>query len=318
MPEKLAIGVDLGGTKILASLVNLDNGRIIVSAKKKTRTVENGLDLVKRIIATIEECMEAADIGDKKLQGIGIGAAGMVDRERGILLAAANLGANDVPLKAPIEERFGLKVTLGNDVEVATIGEQNFGAGRDCKHFVCIFVGTGIGSGLVVDGKIQRGFTGTAGEIGHIPVIPDGRPCGCGGFGCLEAYSSRTAIARNILFDLSRGFDSVLRDRIDQDKGILRSKAISQAIEAQDMVTIRSIETAAYYMGIGLSTVINFVNPQRIILGGGLIEAIPDYINRAMEEAKRRALKIPGRKTEIVRAELGDYAGSIGAALLTR
>ena len=98
----------------------------------------------------------------------------------------------------------------------------------------------------------------------------------------------------------------------------MRSKAISQAIEAQDMVTIRSIETAAYYMGIGLSTVINFVNPQRIILGGGLIEAIPDYINRAMEEAKRRALKIPGRKTEIVRAELGDYAGSIGAALLTR
>jgi len=316
--EKFAVGVDLGGTKIMAGVVNLATGRLMASAKKKTRVVADGQDLVKRIAMVVDEAIRDAGIETKKLAGIGIGAAGMVDREKGILLAAANIGANDVNIAEPLQEQFGLHVKLGNDVEVATIGELAFGAGRECDNFICLFVGTGIGSGIVYQGEILRGFTGTAGEVGHIVVVADGRDCGCGNFGCLETYASRTAIARNCVYDINRGFDSVLRDKIDPTKGGLRSKAIAQAVEMGDLVATRAVDHASCMMGIGLATLVNFYNPQRIILGGGLIEALPVYFDKAEAEARRRSLRIPSHKTEFVRAELGDYAGTIGAALLIR
>lgn len=318
MGDKFAVGVDLGGTKILGSVVNLSNGRMISSSKKKTRVVTEGLDLVKRIAAVVDDAIEESGMDVSKLCGIGIGAAGMVDRDKGILLAAANIGANDLPIAEPLKAQFNLPVKLGNDVEVATLGELHFGAGRECNNFVCIFVGTGIGSGIVHEGKLLRGGSGTAGEIGHIIVEANGLPCGCGGFGCLESYASRTAVAKSVVYDLGRGADSVLRDKIDPTKGILRSKAISQALEVGDAVASRAITKAAQFMGIGLANIINFYNPKRIILGGGLIEAVPLYLQLAEDEAKRRCLRIPARKTEIVKAELGDFAGTIGAALLAR
>jgi len=318
VPDKFAIGVDLGGTKILASVVNLNNGKLLSSSKKKTRIVNDGQELVKRIGAVVEDALADAAMDISKICGIGIGAAGMVDRDKGILLAAANIGTNDLPISDPLKAQFGVPVKLGNDVEVATIGELNFGAGQECSNFVCIFVGTGIGSGIVHEGKLMRGGSGTAGEIGHIIVDPNGGICGCGGYGCLETYASRTAVAKSVLYDLGRGLDSVLRDKIDPQKGVLRSKAIAQAIETGDSVTIRAIDKAAQMMGIGLANVINFYNPKRIILGGGLIEAVPRFLQVAEEEARRRCLKIPSRKTEIVQAQLGDYAGTIGAALLAR
>jgi glucokinase len=314
--DKFAVGVDLGGTKIMAGVVNLKTGQLVASAKKKTRIVTEGLDLVKRIAAAVDEAIRDAGVEAKKLAGIGVGAAGMVDREAGVLLAAANIGANDLAITGPLQDQFGIDCRLGNDVEVATLGELVFGAGRDCDNFVCIFVGTGIGSGIVYDGSLHRGFTGTAGEIGHMVLIPDGRECGCGGFGCLEAYASRTAIARSCLYDINRGFESVLREKIDPTKGVLRSKAIAQALELGDVVAVRAVEHAARMLGVGLASVVNFYNPQRIILGGGLIEALPAYFDKAEAEARRRSLKIPSRHTELVRAELGDYAGTIGAALL--
>jgi len=318
VPDKFAVGVDLGGTKILAGVVNLSNGQLISAAKKKTRVIEEGGELIKRIGACIAESIEIAGVENKRIVGIGVGAAGMVDRERGILLAAANIGTNDLPVSDPLSAQFELPVRLGNDVEVATLGELHYGAGRDCDNFVCMFIGTGIGSGIVNNGKIYRGGCGTAGEVGHIVVMPDGLPCGCGGYGCLETYASRTAIAKTVLYDINHGMDTVLRDKIDPSKGILRSKAIAQALEMGDASTLRAITQAAQFLGIGLATVINFYNPKRIILGGGLVEAVPHFFDLAELEARRRALRIPSRKTEIVRAELGDYAGTIGAALLCK
>ncbi|MBU6453365.1 MAG: ROK family protein [Cyanobacteria bacterium REEB67] len=324
MGDKFAVGVDLGGTKILAGVVNLTTGQILSAAKKKTRVVEEGSELVKRIAACIGDALQDAAAVDakfesKKLVGIGVGAAGMVDRENGILLAAANIGGtNDLAIAEPLSAQYGLPVKLGNDVEVATLGELYFGAGRECDNFVCMFIGTGIGSGIVNNGKIYRGGYGTAGEVGHMIVVPDGLPCGCGGYGCLETYASRTAIAKTVLYDIQHGMDTVLADKIDANKGILRSKAIAQGLEINDHSTVRAITQAAQYLGIGLASVINFYNPKRIILGGGLVEAVPHFFDLAELEARRRALRIPSRKTEIVRAELGDYAGTIGAALLLR
>lgn len=316
MPDKFAVGVDFGGTKISAGVVNLETGRLVSAAKKKTRQVSEETDVVKRIISVVDESLNEANIDMKKIAGIGIGAAGMVNRQKGILLAAVNIGANDLPLTEPLSKHYGVPSKLGNDVEVATLGELAFGAGRDCDDFVCIFVGTGVGSGIVRNGKIIRGSTGTAGEIGHMILFPDGKQCGCGAFGCLEAYASRTAVAKNILVDLQRGIDSVIKDKIDMQKGILRSKAISQAIQVGDELVTRAVTDCAQFMGVGLASVVNFYNPQRIILGGGLVEAVDLYVEVAEKEAKRRCLKIPSKKLEVVKAELGDYAGIIGAALL--
>ena len=317
MPEKLAVGIDFGGTKILAGVVNTDTGRLVGTGKKKTRQANEQDDLIKRIISVVDESLDDSGIEPKKLSAIGIGAAGMVNRQKGILLNAVNLGLQELPLTAPLEDHYGVPCRLGNDVEVATLGEMKFGAGRDCDDFVCIFVGTGIGSGIVCGGAQYRGHSGTAGEIGHITIEPNGRPCGCGGTGCLEAYASRTAVAKQIVSDISRGMDTIVREKVDMQKGILRSKVLATAYEAGDEVVVRSVQDAARYMGHGLSTVINFLNPKRIILGGGLVEALDPYFELAAKESKFRALRIATKKLEIVKAELGDYAGIVGAAVLT-
>lgn len=318
MPEKLAVGIDFGGTKILAGVVNIETGQLIGTAKKKTRQPNEQDSITKRLCAVVDEALADAKIDARRLVGIGIGAAGMVDRQKGILLNAVNLGLQETPLTDPLSGRYGVPCRLGNDVEVATLGERYFGAGRGCDNFICIFVGTGIGSGIVIEGKQYRGASGTAGEIGHIVLFPNGRPCGCGAFGCLETYASRTAIAKQIVSDVQRGVDTVVRDKIDMTKGILRSKVLSNALEAGDEVVTRAIFDAARYMGMGLATATNLVNPKRIILGGGLVEAVDEYFKVAVKEARYRGLRLATRKLEIVKAELGDYAGIVGAALLAK
>lgn len=317
MADTYAVGIDFGGTKILAGVVDLTTGKLVGTAKKKTRQANDTFDITKRLSAVVEEALSAAGISRKQLSGIGIGAAGMVNREKGILLNAVNLGLTELPLTEPLSKEFGVPARLGNDVEVATLGELKFGAGRGCSQFVCIFVGTGIGSGIVVDGKLLRGSSGTAGEVGHTVLYPAGRSCGCGASGCLEAYASRTAIAKFVVNEISRGHASSVSDKIDPTKGILRSKVLSQAMEAGDSLVSRAVTDAARDLGVGLATVINFFNPEKIILGGGLIEASQAYFDIAAEEALLRALPIATKNLKIQKSELGDYAGIIGAAQLT-
>src|SRR5262249_11674303 len=224
----------------------------------------------------------------------------------------------DLPLAQPLSEHYGLPCVLGNDVETATLAEMNFGAGWKSDNFVCVFVGTGIGSGIVHNGQLLRGATGCAGEIGHICLYPYGRICGCGSLGCLEAYASRTAIAKQIVGELQRGSDSIIRDKIDMTKGILRSKALADAVDAGDELVTSAVKQAAEFLGLGLASVMNFYNPQRIVLGGGVIEALDMYFQIASKQAKQRALRVAAKRIEIVKAELGDYAGIIGAALMLK
>lgn len=316
MAEKYAVGIDFGGTKVIAGVVELSSGRLIGTGKKKTRQPNDVTDVSKRLISVVDEALAGAEIAQKDLSGIGIGAAGMVNREKGLLLNAVNLGLSEVPMTEPLSQHYGVPAKLGNDVEVATLGEMKFGAGKGCDHFICIFVGTGIGSGIVVDNKILRGASGTAGEIGHTVLYPFGKICGCGAYGCLEAYASRTAVAKMIMSEIGRGQNSMVSDKIDPSKGILRSKAISQALEAGDPLVTRCISDAARFLGIGLASVMNLLNPKRIILGGGLVEASDMYFRLAVEEANAKALKIASKKTEIVKAGLGDFAGIVGASQL--
>lgn len=332
--ERYGIGVDLGGTKILAGVVELSTGKVIASAKKRTvslakdeREKPKENDLARRIGDAIEEALEVAKLpSGTTFSGIGVGAAGQVDRNEKMLVYAPNLGIKaNYPLGQFLQERFKLPVSLGNDVEAATFGEMKFGAGVGCGDFVCIFVGTGIGSGIVQNNVLRRGATGTAGEVGHMVVSAEGRHCGCGGRGHLEAYSSRTAITRTLLGELKRGRQSLLTELMGSempDPGTassmaIRSKVIARAIEANDELVKHVVREAGEILGLGLASVINFYNPERIILGGGLIEAVDYFFNIVTQEARYEALRLPGNNVEITRTGLGDFSGLIGAGLFT-
>ena len=315
MNKKYAIGIDLGGTKILTGLVNKENGEIISSVKKKTKKDKGPQNISKKITESIQELLEESKISKKEISSVGIGAAGQVDRKNGILISAANLDCYDLNLKEKIEEFIDLPVYVGNDVEIAAIGENKFGAAKGYKDVVCIFVGTGIGSAIIKDGEIIKGATGTAGEIGHTIVDLNGRPCGCGGHGCLEAYASRSAIEKRIEGALKKGRKSVILNYIENGKSI-SSHMIHDAIEEGDELVTQCVDEAAEYLSGGVASVINFINPQLIILGGGLIEAVGYFYNQVIKKAKAKSLPVPAESIVFKKAALGDFSGVIGAAFL--
>lgn len=318
MGDSYAIGIDFGGTKVLAGVVNTRTGELVATSKKKTKQASEQQQLLRKLTIVIEEAVEQAGINFDKIKSIGIGVAGMVDRERGILLSGVNIGASNLKIAEPLIDHYGIPVKLGNDVEVATLGEMHFGAGKKCNNLICVFVGTGIGSGIVHNGEIYHGQTGTAGEIGHTILFPDGRLCNCGGHGCLEAYASRMAIARQVVAGIKRGVDTSVAGEIDENKGLLRSRTLSQAVLDGDNLVTRSVIHAAKFLGVGLASVVNFYNPERIILGGGLVEEVGLYFDVAVEELQHRALPIPGAAINVKKAKLGDFAGIIGAAMLAQ
>ncbi|MDD3593041.1 MAG: ROK family protein [Candidatus Gastranaerophilales bacterium] len=317
MSKKYSIGIDLGGTKIIAGIVNEQTGEVVVSCKKKTKKEKGTEVITKKIISILDELLKNPAVKKEEINSIGIGLAGQVDRENGVLISAPNLECYAVKFKQILEEKFDIPVYAGNDVEVATIGEKTFGAGAGYKNFVCIFVGTGVGSGIVLDGKIHLGATGTAGEIGHIIVSSGGRACGCGGNGCLEAYASRSAIEHKIKGAIKKGHQSVIIDYIKQD-GAIRSRHLKSALDKQDEIVLNCITEAAEYLSSGIASIINFLNPELIIIGGGLIEAVDFFFDLTKSKAIAKSLPVPSNQIQIVKAKLGDFSGVVGAALLKK
>ena len=310
-----AIGIDLGGTKILTGLVNKASGEVLFSIKQKTGKAKDAETIVEKLKLSIKELLETSHFDIAQIDSIGIGAPGQVNREKGILVSAPNLNCENLNLKAIMEREFFIPTHLGNDVEIATLGEMKFGAGRGFNNFVCVFVGTGVGSGIAENGKVRHGATGTSGEIGHIIVDVGGRPCGCGGNGCLEAYASRTAIEARILGALKKGRPSVITEFMQDDKPI-SSKILKKALEHKDELVTQALFEASDYLSNGLATVINFYNPELIILGGGLIDAIDEFYERTITKARAKALPIPAEKIQFKKAQLGDFSGVVGACFL--
>lgn len=319
-----ALGVDFGGTKVLAAVVDLETGTVVGTGKKKTRPDDGPDELMGRIYETGEAAIKAAKLGKKDgIVGIGVGIAGQVDAARGVLVGTPNLSQAtvDLPMADLLTERFGVPTALRNDVQIAALGEEHFGAGKDAGDFLCVFVGTGVGGAIVRAGELVTGAAGTAGEIGHLVVDAGGRHCGCGGRGHLEAYASRTAITRVLLAELHRGRSSVLADLVpgsNEEPGgtAIRSGVLARAVTGGDELVIETVTEAGRYLGLGLASAINLLNPQRIILGGGVIEAVDLLFQVAASHARREALPVPGRTVEIIKAGLGDNAGVVGAALL--
>ncbi len=313
--KKYSIGVDLGGTKILTALVDRASGEVLYHVKKKTKKQKGSQNIIKKLIEGIEELFAESKITKEEISSIGVGAAGQIDRENGIIIGAPNLDCFDLDIKTTLQNYFNLPVFVGNDVEIAAIGEQKFGAGKGCNDFVCIFVGTGVGSAIVKNGQIIYGATGTAGEIGHIIVDLNGRQCACGAHGCLEAYASRSAIETRIEGALKKGRKSAIQDYLEPGKSIT-SSMIQKSIEREDELVLQCVTEASEYLSGGIASVINFVNPQLIILGGGLIEAVDYFYQKTIKKARAKSLPVPAAKIEFKKAALGDYSGVIGAAFL--
>ena len=313
--KKYSVGIDLGGTKILIALVNRQTGEVINSVKKKTKKDKGPKNIIKKMVEGIEELFELTSINREEISSIGIGAAGQVDRENGILIGAPNLDCYDLRIKELISSHFDIPVYLGNDVEIATIGEMKFGAAQGYDDFVCVFVGTGVGSAIVKNGEVILGATGTAGEIGHIIVDLNGRPCACGAHGCLEAYASRSAIERRIEGALRKGRHSIILDYLESGKS-LTSSMIRKSIEREDELVTACVDEASEYLSGGIASIINFINPKLIVMGGGLIEAVDYFYKNTIKKAKSKSLPVPASKIEFKKAALGDFSGVVGAAFL--
>lgn len=313
--KKYAIGIDLGGTKILIALVEKENGKVLDFVKKKTKKDKGPKNITKKMVEGIGELLTKSNINLCEISSIGVGAAGQIDRQNGVIIAAPNLDCYDLKIKNILKEKFNIPVFVGNDVEIAALGEQKFGAGKGCNDFVCIFVGTGVGSAIIKNGQVITGSTGTAGEIGHMIVDLNGRQCACGAHGCLEAYASRSAIEKRIEGALKKGRKSVILEYLDSGKSIT-SNMIQKSIEQEDELVLQCVTEASEYLSGGIASIINFINPELVILGGGLIEAVDYFYQKTIKKAKAKSLPVPAEKIKFKKALLGDFSGVIGAALL--
>lgn len=308
------IGVDLGGTKVLAARVD-QNGRAEAHVKQVT-PVEGP----EAVVAAIAQAVETIANGcDDPVVGVGVGAPGPISD--GVMLHAPNLSGFDdaVPLGAMLEERLGLPVVLGNDANVGTLGEAMFGAARGGTTVVGCWLGTGIGGGLVLDGKVHHGSSGTAGELGHVPVTMDGgRWCGCGRHGCVEAYAGRAAMAAAVQEAIAAGERTSLPTIMaSKGKDRLTSGVWKRALKDGDPLAVRLMEEAVAALGVAIAGVVNVLDVDTVVFGGGLAEKLgQEHVDR-IADAVRPRLIAPEVPRRWVLAELGDDSGVIGAAALT-
>ncbi len=317
--KPFSVGVDLGGTKILVAVYD-DRYRVLAREKKSTKPDLGRDAVVERIADCVNEALAAAAVPHVLVAGVGVGVPGMVDSRTGMVRVAPNLGWKDFSFGKLLRARVRIPVVLLNDVQAGTTAVQHFGAGRRLSDFVCMFVGTGIGGGIVIHGQQYRGAAGMGGEIGHMTVIAeDGPRCGCGNYGCLEAVASRGAIVRRIVKEMERGRKSVVWDLCDGDTRRIRSRIIAEAYMENDKLVRRVIDEAADYIGIGAANLINVLNPQAVILGGGLIEALGEkLLPRIRKAAWAHVIGATKERVRIVDSGLGDDAGILGAAFAAR
>lgn len=316
--DRVWVGFDLGGTKMNAVLFDR-KFEAVARRKKKTRGAEGATAGVERIRASIEKLLEEGGSNPSKLGGIGVGCPGPLDLDEGIILAAPNLGWKDVPLKKILEKEFGCPVSICNDVDAGVYGEYRFGAAVGGRTVLGVFPGTGIGGGMVYEGRIFRGKKSSCLEIGHMPVVMDGAVCGCGRRGCLETVASRLALSAEIAKAAYRGQAPHLLRVAGTDLANIRSGTIQEAIEAGDEVVEEIMRDGAKHLGTALAGTVNLLAPDIIVLGGGLIEAMPKlYLDEVAKSLAKHVMPAYLKTYELKVAKLGDDAGSMGAAAWTR
>jgi len=295
-----SIGVDLGGTNLRAAAVTR-GGEIIRKIAGATDLKDGHDAVISDMVNSINALKQTC--GDGMLAGVGIGVPGFIDMGKGVIMNSNNLpDFNGYPVREEIENRLGTPIFLENDANAAALGEKWAGAGRDVDDLILLTLGTGIGGGIVTDGKILHGFMGMAGEIGHITVNPTGNPCGCGNYGCLEKHTSATAISAMA--------------RLIQLGDELTSKEVYEMAVAGEPRAKQIFQTVGGYLGIALATMINLFNFPLYLLSGGVLGAWDQFAPAMFAEVEKRSFTFRNSKTRIDKAVLGDEAGLIGAAAL--
>lgn len=312
-PEPLSLGIDLGATKILAAVVTrsgtvVDSIRIPTNAEAGPRSV---IDSIARAAGGL--------LNQSKIDCAGIGVAGQVDRLKGEVRYSANLGWEHVPLRDELANQLRLSVTVINDVQAATWGELQYGAGRGARELVALFVGTGIGGGIVTEGRLLTGANYAAGELGHITVVANGRKCRCPNYGCLEAYAGGWAIAERAIETIHRdpGVAAGLLARAGSVEQVT-AETVCESFRAGDPLAVRLINETAGIIAAALAGVVNALNPAVIILGGGVIDGAPEMIPSIENDVRRLALPLALEGLCIRQAALGANAIAIGAAAFAR
>lgn len=322
MPEapkqEYLIGVDLGGTKILAGVFT-QQIKCLGKSKTSTKASRGASAVIDRIAHCIADAVDECDLDMKQIKGVGLGAPGAVDSHKGEVIVAPNLGWENQPLTKELEKALGVPVFLENDTNICTLGVYHVEFETKPKHMVGIFIGTGIGSGIIIDGKLYGGHNHTAGEIGHMILEVAGPKCACGNRGCFEAFAGRAALFRKIQGLVKDGEKTVLTEMLGPDLADMRSGDLRKALRKGDKLVERVIEEAAEYIGIACANVINLLNPEVIVLGGGVIDALEDEMMAIIvETAHDCALQGTDKGISIQASKLGDNAGIVGGAVLAR
>jgi glucokinase len=313
------VGIDLGGTKILAGVFNSSLEQ--VGLTKLSTKSQRGVDkVVERIARCAQDAVDEADLTFKQIAGVGIGAPGAVDFGSGTVIFAPNMeGWKDVPLKKELEKQLGVPVFVENDCNIAALGVYVAELKSKPKSMVGIFVGTGIGGGIIINGDLYSGYGHTAGEVGHMVIEVSGPKCGCGNKGCFEALASRTAIFQQIKAGIKDGQKTILTEMLGDDLEDLRSGDLRKAIRRGDKFVDRIVEGAAEYIGIATANLVNILNPEVVVLGGGVLEALSDeMMGVIVETATDYAMPGAMKGVEIIASKLGDNAGITGGAVLAK
>lgn len=320
------VGVDLGGTNARAAVVDRD-GKIVGQARNPSEARQGAERVVAQVVLTVREALADANCEVEEIGAVGMAVPGHIEPHTGDIIWSPNFGETidgvfkvflNVPMSAPVSEALGLAVYAGNDANIAALGEFRYGAGKSVNDIVMFTLGTGIGSGVVVNGHLVVGSTGGAVELGHHIIVAGGQMCGCGAMGCLEAYCGTQAIVERALRAAQSGKKTLLADKIEEcggERTALTPKMIDDAAVAGDKLALQVFEETGYYLGIGISNAMNIFNPARIVIGGGIRKAT-GLLAAAKRSAATHSIRSIRQACQIVEAELGDDAGVMGAAEL--
>jgi glucokinase len=315
---RYVIGVDLGGTKFAAAAVSEDGRSTVAFAAEPTLADRGADDIVARMAGLVRRVMSdaaaATGAATEDFIGVGVGAPGPLRRADGIVVVAPNLGWRDYPLRDRLASATGLETTLDNDANCATLAEWWVGAAQGARTVVGLTIGTGIGGGLVFDGRLHHGASDVAGEIGHTTIETSGRRCKCGNYGCLEAYASGPAIADRAREALDGDAPSKLRELNGGDLSALTAEHVYAAAREGDEFSREVVRDTAKYLGTGVANLLNLVNPDVVVLAGGVTEAGDQILTPLRAEVRKRAFRPAVEATRIVPGALGPKAGAIGAA----
>ena len=310
-----SIGLDIGRNKILVVIIDM-SGKIMHKKEIKTGETIPAQGLIERIIALLKEIIADSHLEDDKILGIGIGMPGLLDTEAGIVLFSPDFNWEHINLIEKIEENFSYKTVIENSNRTLALGEHWFGAGTESSNLICVNLGYGIGAGILENGEIIQGSSGSSGEFGHIILDKDGPVCSCGNHGCLEAISSGYAIANQARSLIENKCETVLTSLSHGDPSKIDAKLVFSAASLEDPASLDIVNNAIRYIGIGIATLINLFDPEQIILAGGLTKSKEIYEESLEALIQTYQMKFAGRKVKIKYGKLGDNGSAIGAATL--